>query len=74
MEQAYKHTDVFLNHTRRKDLLGRNNHDRVRIVNEELSRLGYSTWFDEKKMSGNVQERMRERVEFTRCVLVCVRH
>ena len=72
MEQVHKRTDVFLTHTWRTDLEGRDNHARVRIVNEHLNRLGYSSWFDEKCMTGDIKAKMAEGVDFTKCVLVFV--
>ena len=63
-------TDVFLSHNWRKDELGRNNHQRVSIINKELKRIGYKTWFDEERINGDIDDRMAEGIEQTNCVIV----
>ena len=40
-------TDVFLSHNWGKDESGRDNHQRVSLINKELKECGYETWFDE---------------------------
>ena len=72
MSQSYKHTDLFLTHTWRKDEEQRDNHARVAILNEALSKMGFTTWFDSDKMEGSVREKMREGIEYTDCVIVFV--
>ena len=39
-------TDLFLSHNWSPDEKGRNNHDRVSVINEALKKLGYKCWFD----------------------------
>ena len=41
-------TDVFLSHNWGTDEEGRDNHERVALINEALNKLGYCTWFDEE--------------------------
>ena len=43
-------TDVFLSHNCRKDESGRDNHERVSLINKWLKKLGYETWFDKEKL------------------------
>ena len=47
-------TDVFLSHDWGKDEYGRDNHQRVSLINDELKARGYKTWFDEEKLAGNI--------------------
>ena len=63
-------TDVFLSHNWGRDESGRNNHDRVSFINQELKKRGYKTWFDEDEMAGNIAERMSEGIENTKAVIV----
>ena len=63
-------TDVFLSHNWGTDELGRNNHRRVSIINEELKRIGYQTWFDEDRLRGEIDKRMAKGIERTKCVIV----
>ena len=65
-------TDIFLSHNWGDDKHGRNNHERVAIINKKLNELGYKTWLDEKQMYGNIQKRMAEGIENTQGVLVFV--
>ena len=63
-------TDVFLSHNWGKDECGRDNHQRVSLINEELSQRGYKTWFDEDKITGNIDEKMAQGIEQTEGVIV----
>ena len=65
-------THVFLSHNWGYDQSGRDNHTRVSLVNEELKRIGYKTWFDEEKMVGNVAESMSEGIQETKVVIVFI--
>lgn len=49
-EAAY---DAFLTHDWGKDLLGRDNHERVKIINELLKDNGVVTWFDNDRLRGH---------------------
>lgn len=51
-------TDVFLCHNWGSDESGRDNHQRVSLINKELLQGGYKTWFNEDKMTGNIDEKM----------------
>ena len=63
-------TDVFLSHNWGRDKLDRDNHQRVSIIDKELKRLGYKTWFDEDNMRGDIDEQMAKGIEKTKCVIV----
>ena len=63
-------TDVFLSHNWGRDESDRNNRYRVSLINRELKRRGYKTWFDEDEMAGNIAERMSEGIEQTKAVII----
>ena len=63
-------TDVFLSHNWGSDESGRDNHQRVSLINKELLQRGYKTWFDEDKMTGNIDEKMAKGIEQTEGVIV----
>ena len=63
-------TDVFLSHNWGEDESGRDNHQRVTIINNELKVRGYKPWFDEEKMSGNIDRKMAQGIAQTEGVVV----
>jgi WD40 repeat protein len=63
-------TDVFLTHDWGVDELGRANHDRVAAINKELKSLGFVTWFDSDKMTGDVVDQMVSGINNTSVVIV----
>ena len=65
-------TDVFLTHDWGTDELGRNNHERVSAVNDALKQLGYKTWFDSDRMTGDIVDTLCDGIDNTRLVLVFV--
>ena len=65
-------TDVFLTHDWGKDELGRGNHERVAVVNTALKELGYKTWFDSDRMTGDIMQQMAAGIDNTKVVLVFV--
>ena len=65
-------TDVFLSHNWGNDEYGRNNHQRVSFINEELKARGYKTWFDVEKLTGNIDEKMARGIEQTEGVIVFI--
>ena len=65
-------TDVFLCHNWGQDESDRNNHDRVSIINEELKKIGYQTWFDAERMWGGIVEKMSQGIEQSRGVIVFI--
>ena len=64
--------DVFLTHNWGNDENGRNNHERVAMVNATLKSRGFKTWFDEDRMSGHIVEQMCNGIENSRAALVFV--
>lgn len=65
-------TDVFLTHDWGTDESGRNNHDRVSLVNDALKKLNYETWFDSDRMSGDVPSHMARGIDNTSVVIVFI--
>jgi len=67
-EQEMKY-DVFLTHD-----WGYNNvnHDRVAQVNRMLVERGYTTWFDDEQMTGNVAEQMTTGIDQSEMILVFI--
>jgi hypothetical protein len=65
-------TQCFLSHDWGIDALGRNNHERVAIVNEGLKARGIVTWFDAEQMSGDIVDKMCQGIDNTGIVLVFV--
>ena len=61
---------MFFLHSWGTDELGRNNHQRVSIIDKELKIIAYQTWFDEDRISGDLDDRMVEWIEQTKCVVV----
>ena len=64
--------DVFLSHNWGKDEHGRDNHQRVSFINEELKARGYKTWFDEEKMTGNIDAKMAQGIEQSEGVIIFI--
>ena len=65
-------TDVFLTHDWGTDEHGRNNHDRVSKVNTALKQLGYKTWFDSDRMTGDIIDKMCDGIDKTKIIIVFV--
>ena len=63
---------LFFSHTWRPDKLGRNNHDRVKELVHRIHKLGWSTWFDEYNMVGNIDASMAAGIDNCECVIVCL--
>ena len=65
-------TDCFLTHSWAADVLGRDNHERVRRVFNELVAQGLRVWFDSERMVGNVRKMMTDGIENTQVVIVFI--
>lgn len=65
-------TDIFLSHNWGEDDSGRDNHYRVSLINKELKKLGYQTWFDADIMTGDIIKQMSQGIERTKGVLVFI--
>lgn len=63
--------DVFLAHNWGNEL-GVTNHERVQRINRVLVAEGLRTWFDEKKLEGDVNSQIMQAVDYSRCVLIFV--
>ena len=63
---------VFISHTWDKDDMGRDNHARAKQLNESLQRLGFTTWFDDEQMRGNILLKMAMGIEVSAVILICV--
>ena len=49
------------------------NHERVRDVNKLLKELGFVTWFDDEKLTGNIVDQMTGGIDASAFVLVTER-
>ena len=56
-------TDIFLSYNWGEDESGRDNHERVSLINRELQKMGYQTWFDVEDMRGGVVQKMSQGIE-----------
>ena len=65
-------TDVFLHHNWGDDDSGRDNHQRVDVIKNELKARGYKTWFDAEKMTGNIDQKMAQGIAQTKGVIVFI--
>ena len=65
-------THCFLSHNWGRDTNNRDNHNRVRLINEALKKRGLVTWFDADRMTGDVLTRILEGLENTSLVLIFV--
>ena len=65
-------THFFLSHDWGRDELGRDNHERVSLINKALKNIGYRTWFDGDKMAGNIDEQIAQGIEQTEGVIVFI--
>ena len=67
-----KNKQLFFSHTWRPDNIGRNTHDRVYDLVKKLRDNGWSTWFDEEDMGGNIDAAMAEGIDDADAILVCL--
>ena len=63
--------DCFLAHDWGSDELGRDNHERVRLVNAGLVRAGFSTWFDDERIRGNINAELADASARAHASLAC---
>lgn len=63
---------IFFSHDWRIDSQGRNNHKRVHSIVKQIQKYGYSTWFDEEDMNGNIDAAMADGIEHADAVIVCI--
>jgi len=67
-----KNKQLFFSHTWRPDNLGRNTHKRVHTIVKKLRNNGWTTWFDEEDMGGNIDAAMAEGIENADAILICL--
>ena len=63
---------LFFSHTWRLDNLNRHTHERVAQLVHGLQKYGWTTWFDEDDMIGNIDAAMASGIDQCDCVLVCL--
>ena len=64
--------DIFLSHNWGHDELGRDNHERVSVINKELKKIGYQTWLDEECIGGDIVESICQGIEQAKGVIVFI--
>jgi len=64
--------DIFLSHAWGTDDENRNNHERVKILSKLLLNKGYSVWFDENEIIGNIDNSIMKGITNAQVVLVCL--
>ena len=63
---------AFLTHDWGTDQEGRDNHARVARVAETLKLEGFSVWFDQEQMRGDVNRKMTKGIDDSSCIIVFV--
>ena len=53
-------------------LEGCGNHEKVTKINEAIKKLGYTTWFDNERMVGNIREQMANGILNTKCFIAFI--
>jgi hypothetical protein len=66
--------NLFLSHSWDTDARGRSTHERVRLLQKELTRRGWSIWFDEEHllMGCNIDSKMAVGIKDSDAVAVCI--
>lgn len=64
--------DIFLSHAWGTDDENRNNHQRVKLLSKLLLNKGYSVWFDENDIIGNIDNSIIKGISNAQVVLVCL--
>ena len=67
-----KNKQLFFSHTWKPDNLNRNTHCRVYEMVKKLRDNGWTTWFDEEDMGGNIDAAMAEGIENADAILICL--
>ena len=63
---------AFLSHDWGRDEQGRDNHDRVRQINAALQAHQITTWFDEEKMCGDVNDAMADGIKQSETMIIFI--
>ena len=64
--------DAFLTHDWGEDAQGRSNHERVKQVKDALDANGIKCWFDEERMSGEINKKMTAGIDDSATVVVFI--
>lgn len=64
--------EIFISHTWTKDILGRDNHNRCKLLCDYLKKLGYSVWFDHYDMQSNIDNSIMLSINECKVFLVCL--
>lgn len=72
IEKSSVNYDAFLSHNWGMDVLDRDNHERVRRVNDKLKASGLKTWFDAEKLTGNIPLQMSRGIDSSDVVVVFI--
>ena len=71
-EEMVDNKQLFFSHTWKKDNLGRDNHERVYELARNMRKYGWSTWFDEDDMGGNIDAAMASGIDDSEVVIICL--
>jgi hypothetical protein len=63
---------IFLSHAWGNDSLGRDNHERCKELYNLLVNKGYSVWFDENDMKGNIDNSIIKGINNAKIILLCL--
>ena len=63
-------THIFLSHDWGED--GITNHEKVAKINKALQHLGYITWFDNERMTGDIRDQIASGIENTKCFIAFI--
>ena len=63
---------IFLSHAWGKDGLDRDNHFRVKELSIKLRKHGYSVWFDDDDMVGNIDKSIIQGINKSSIVIFCL--
>jgi len=64
--------DIFLSHAWGKNELGIDNHEKCKQLCNKLINNGYSVWFDDYEMIGNIDKNIMKGINSCKVVLICL--
>jgi hypothetical protein len=64
--------DIFISHAWGKDLLGRDNHKRCKLIADNLLSKGYTVWFDSYDLYGNIDSTIMKGINNCKVVIICL--
>jgi len=64
--------DIFISHSWGKDILNRPNHERAKYLSNLLVNQGYSVWFDEYDLIGNIDNAIIKGINDCKVVIICL--